>query len=137
MATDTTAKPAVHITSFGVLHAPAPEGNALIVDLRTALRNPHHDPAMRELTGLDAPVRAHVLTTPGARRIVAETVSRALAILQYALPMYAAPLTVHTFCQGGRHRSVAIAEAVAAELRACGIAVQVTHRDVTKPVVQK
>ena len=126
----------VLITSYGVLHAPAPEGDALTVDLRTALRNPHHDPAMRQLTGLDEPVRAHVLATPGAWDIIDRTVSRVLAMLGYAPTGHTAPLPVHTFCQGGRHRSVAIAEAVAAELRDCGITVQVTHRDVTKPVVQ-
>ena len=130
------AIPQVQITSYGVLHAPAPEGNALTVDLRTALRNPHHDPAMRQLTGLDESVRTHVLATPGAWEIIDQTVTRVLALLDYKV-QYAAPLPVHTFCQGGRHRSVAIAEAIAAELRDCGVSVQVTHRDVTEPVVQK
>ncbi len=131
------ANPQVQITSYGVLHAPAPAGNSLTVDLRTALRNPHHDPAMRELTGLDEPVRAHVLATPGARQIIEQTATRVLALLAYHRPGDDGPLLVHTFCQGGRHRSVAIAEAIAAQLRACGISAQVTHRDVTKPVVQK
>ena len=135
--TEPATSPQVQITSYSVLHAPAPEGNALTVDLRTALRNPYHDPAMRQLTGLDEPVRVHVLATPGARQIIEQSATRVLALLAYHRPGDSGPLLVHTFCQGGRHRSVAVAEAVAAQLRECGVSAQVTHRDVTKPVVQK
>ena len=41
-------------------------------------------------------------------------------------------LTVGIGCTGGRHRSVAIAEALAAELRAGGREVNVDHRDVER-----
>ncbi|MGI8313446.1 RapZ C-terminal domain-containing protein [Saccharopolyspora hattusasensis] len=46
--------------------APAPDAD-ITLDARRHLRNPHRDPAMRYLTGLDARVRDHVLATPGAR----------------------------------------------------------------------
>src|SRR5690606_8612731 len=60
------------ITTYGTLHGPAPaDGDALLIDLSEALRNPHANPDMRYRTGLDPEVRAHVLETPGADRIVA------------------------------------------------------------------
>lgn len=128
----------VVITTFGTLHGPAPdEGDALTIDLSNALRNPHHDPQMRYRTGLDPIVRHHVLTTPGADRIVALNVDRIRA-LNTVHTMQVQPLLtrVHIACRGGRHRSVAIAEEVARELRREGIGVEVYHRDINKPVVE-
>ncbi|MEY9904349.1 hypothetical protein ABIA35_000555 [Catenulispora sp. MAP12-49] len=127
----------VVITTFGVLHGEPPEGNALSVDLRTALRNPHDDPGMRFKTGLDAVVFDHVMATPGAMEIVDDTVARVLALFDHVSDPQGLDLPVHVFCKGGRHRSVAIAEATAARLRAQGVPVAVVHRDIDKPVVQK
>lgn len=135
---DSRPHPPTHcvITSFGVLHAPAPEGDAVAVDLRTALRNPHHDPNMRELTGLDEPVSEHVLATPGAEQIITDTVTRVTAILTAYRHTSTRRCDVHVYCQGGRHRSVAVAEAVAARLTDLGFGVEIEHRDITKPVIQ-
>ncbi|MBS2538853.1 hypothetical protein KGQ20_39515 [Catenulispora sp. NF23] len=127
----------IRITTFGVLHGAAPEGDALTVDLRTELRNPHDDPAMRELTGLDERVREHVLATPGARRIVRIAACRVVALDRGWAGSRDRDLLMHVFCQGGRHRSVAIAEAIAVELRAVGYDLEVVHRDIDKPVVRK
>lgn len=127
----------VVITSYGVRHGAAPRPatqRPVQVDLTTALRNPAADPAMIQRTGLDRPVRQHVMATSGARQIV----ERALEETGQAL--LAAPkneLTeVFAYCQGGRHRSVAIAEEIAAALRANGVHTEVEHRDVGKPVLR-
>lgn len=125
----------VAITTYGVLHGAPPEGDMLTVDLSTALRNPHHDPAMREMTGLDKPVRDHVLATPGAREIVERTVGRIEAAMTYHDPRQEM-VEVGVYCKGGRHRSVAIAEEVAVWLRARGIQTEIEHRDISKPVVK-
>lgn len=130
-----SAIPLVSITTYGVLHNDAPRGDALTVDLTRALRNPHHDPAMRYLTGLDKPVREHVLGTEGADEIIRRTVRRVLALIELD-DEACQPVNLHVYCKGGRHRSVAIAEAVAERLRALRIPVQVTHRHITRPVVQ-
>lgn len=125
----------VVITTYGVLHGEPPEGDAVTVDLRRALRNPHEDPAMRYKTGLDPEVRDHVLSTPGADQVITNTVQRILAVLYgWAEPQWRSD--AHIFCKGGRHRSVAIAEAVANRLRSMGIGVEVEHRDINKPVIQ-
>ncbi|MGW9635032.1 RapZ C-terminal domain-containing protein [Nocardiopsis alba] len=125
----------VVIVSYGVRHGAAPRPNTrrpVKVDLTTALRNPADDPRMIQMTGLDAKVRKHVLATPGARRIIEQ------ALEQTGKAMLAAPkgelVEVFTFCQGGRHRSVAVAEELAAALRANGINCEVEHRDIKKPV---
>ncbi|MFB7672224.1 hypothetical protein ACFC26_12490 [Kitasatospora purpeofusca] len=72
----------VEITSYGVLHQDPPSGDALTLDLTTALRNPPEDPAVREVmiasTGLDQVVHDYVLATPGALEIVERTVLRVL-----------------------------------------------------------
>jgi UPF0042 nucleotide-binding protein len=121
----------MHITikTFGVLHGDAPHEDkpVISVDLTEALRNPADDPAMIQLTGLDVKVHNHVLSTPGAAEIVYAALKKILATGQ----------DVHVFCRGGRHRSVAVAEHLAACLRGYGITVDVWHRDIGKPVVRK
>lgn len=117
------------ITTFGILHGPAPRENTPVVavDLTTALRNPADDPGMIYMTGLDAKVRDHVLSTAGAEEIISAAVEQILT----------AGHNAHFWCQGGRHRSVAAAEEAAARLRARGMAVTVVHRDIDKPVLRK
>jgi UPF0042 nucleotide-binding protein len=123
----------IEITSYGVLHGdPPPHEPDVRVDLRTALRNPHQDPAMRLLTGLDPAVSEHVLATPGAQQIVRDTVAQSLAAAGGAHTV-----RVHTLCMGGRHRSVAVAEAIGASLRAAGVRVRVEHWHVGRAVVQR
>lgn len=124
----------VVITTYGILHGAPPAGDLLTVDLANRLRNPHHDPQMKFKTGLDDDVRDHVLATPGADEIIDRTLDR---IESSRVTMHGELTEVGIYCKGGRHRSVAIAEAVATELRARGIRTEVEHRDIDKPVVQK
>ncbi|MEV7011951.1 RNase adapter RapZ [Streptosporangium sp. NPDC051022] len=127
----------VVVTSFGYGHPLDPPTADITFDVRTSLRNPHHDPAMRELNGLDAVVREHVLTTVGA----GDTVRALASAATHLLPVYdrpgGRPIQVAIGCVGGRHRSVALAEAVADLLRRTQVSAAVTHRDITKPVIQK
>ncbi|WP_371781714.1 RapZ C-terminal domain-containing protein [Streptosporangium subroseum] len=129
------------VASFGYGHAAAPVAD-LTLDTRRHLRNPHRDPAMRYLTGLDDVVRRHVLDTPGAGNQIKHAVAfvRDLLADLANLPDVAdAPprlVAVAVGCVGGRHRSVALAEAIAAQLHAHGVAVEVSHRDKDKGVIQ-
>src|SRR5690606_19528244 len=93
----------VVITTFGTLHGPVPaEGDALLVDLSNALRNPHANPDMRYRTGLDPMVRHHVLTTPGADRVVALNVDRIRALVTvHTLQVQPSLTRVHIACRGG------------------------------------
>lgn len=123
----------IRVTSFGYGHAPAPDAD-ITLDTRRHLRNPHRDPTMREMTGLDARVRDHVLATPGARNLIGHATAMAFDLIN---DVAGQPVTVAVGCVGGRHRSVALAEEIATELRAEGLAVVIDHRDVDQPVIQR
>ncbi|WP_158920639.1 RNase adapter RapZ [Streptomyces sp. NBRC 109706] len=128
----------VLIETIGTLHSSKrPSGDHLYFDLSDKLRNPHHDPKMRELTGLDRRVRDHVLSTPGAMQIVERIAEQARAVLAGYSDRRRRLVRVTVACRGGRHRSVAVAEEVARYLRTEGIGVEVDHRDIKKPVVQR
>lgn len=124
---------AIEIVSFGYLHAPAPEAD-VVLDLRRAFRDPHVDPAMRQLTGRDKLVRRTVLRTPGVRQLLRATTRQVQA---YAAGPSAERIVIGSGCAGGRHRSVVVAEKLARRLRRRGHTVTVTHRDLHQPVVQR
>jgi RNase adapter protein RapZ len=95
------------------------------------LPNPHWVASLRRWTGRHAPVARYVLGAPAARRFLTLT----SALLEFLIPQYIAEgktyLTVAIGCTGGRHRSVAITEALAKRLRRMkGVRIRVTHRDI-------
>lgn len=123
----------VTITTFGVLHGDPPAAvDPVTVDLTEALRNPASDPAMIEMTGLDARVRDHVMATPGADVIRGQV----LADIEEKLDGGDVHVHALVFCRGGRHRSVAMGEEIRDALAARGADVRVVHRDVEKAVVR-
>ena len=119
----------VTILSFGHKYG-MPEAD-VVFDAR-CLENPNWVPELRPLSGLDAPVCEFVFAHPESR----ELLERAAAFLRCQLRLSerhgAAELTVAVGCTGGRHRSVAVAEALAGELRQEGCAVLVQHRDILR-----
>lgn len=119
----------VTILSFGHKYG-MPEAD-VVFDAR-CLENPYWVPELRPLSGLDAPVCEFVFAHPESR----ELLERAAAFLRCQLRLSerhgAAELTVAVGCTGGRHRSVAVAEALAGELRQDGCAVLVQHRDILR-----
>jgi UPF0042 nucleotide-binding protein len=106
-----------------------PSDADLVFDVRF-LKNPHFVPALRPLTGLNAKVAKYVLGEPPAKRFM----ELAKTMLRFLLPHYIAEgktyLTVAIGCTGGRHRSVAIAEALGRALRRTrGVQLRVRHRE--------
>jgi UPF0042 nucleotide-binding protein len=118
------------IQSFGYKHG-LPLDVDVVLDCRF-LPNPHWVDELRPLTGLDEPVRDYVLGQPATGAFLTE-LQRLLGLL---LPAYVREgksyLTIAFGCTGGRHRSVAIAEAVAGELRRRGFEPTVSHRDIDR-----
>jgi UPF0042 nucleotide-binding protein len=118
------------VSSFGYKHG-APRDADLVMDCRF-LPNPHWVDELRPLSGRDAPVRDHVLGSDLAKGFL-ECLDEMLVLL---LPAFVGEgrsyLTLAFGCTGGRHRSVAIAEAVAGSLRERGQDPVVTHRDVDR-----
>jgi RNase adapter protein RapZ len=99
------------IVSFGFKYG-TPVDADVVLDVRF-LDNPYFVPELKKLSGLDEPVSRHVLGSPEA----VEFLKRFSALLEYVMPRYEREgksyLTIAIGCTGGRHRSVAIAEALA------------------------
>jgi RNase adapter protein RapZ len=124
-------KIAVTFGSFGHKHGPARDAD-LVLDVRF-LPNPHWEPDLRPLTGFDRRIIEYV----GKDGRLKEFYDRILPLLEYLLPQYVAEgkahLVVAIGCTGGRHRSVVIAEDLAAHFRDDGrYFVEVQHRDVDR-----
>ncbi|MDT8279064.1 MAG: RNase adapter RapZ [Erythrobacter sp.] len=115
------------LSSFGFARGMPPLAD-LVFDMRF-LDNPHWVPGLRELTGQDAAVGAHIETDPA----FADAFARIRDLLLLLLPRYQAqgkPYVHVAFgCTGGRHRSVYTAERMAESLRAAGFSPTVRHRN--------
>ncbi|MCI2423971.1 ATPase [Saccharopolyspora sp. K220] len=119
------------VASFGYGHGPAPLAD-VTVDVRRRLRNPHHNPAMRYLTGRDPVVREHVLATPGARGLIHHAVDTIHDLIR---DTNGEPVVWAVGCVGGRHRSYVLAAEITAVLVDLGIAAVVEHRDIDRDVL--
>ena len=101
----------------------------LVFDVRF-LKNPHYDPKLKPMTGVDPEVVAFIATDPDFEPFM----GRLEGLIGPLLPRFDAEgksyLTVAVGCTGGRHRSVAIAERLADWLRGAGRSVTLSHRDV-------
>ncbi|MBF0687469.1 MAG: RNase adapter RapZ [Cellulomonas sp.] len=102
-----------------------------VVDVRF-LSNPYWITELRHLSGRDAPVRDYVLGLPGAVTFVDRYVDALEPVLAGYLHEEKRYATIAVGCTGGKHRSVAISEAIGARLRDRGHRVQVTARDLGK-----
>lgn len=119
------------VVSFSYGHG-LPREADLVFDVRF-LRNPHYDPALKDLTGCDPEVGAHIEEDPAFERFF-DTLRKMLGDL---LPRFEEEgktyLTVALGCTGGRHRSVYVAERLAAWLSGIGRKVHLRHRDLGRP----
>ncbi len=118
----------VFVTSFAYRNG-LPREADLVFDARF-LANPHYVDALRPLTGRDRAVADHIAADP-VYAVFFDSVTGLLAPL---LPRFAAEgksyLTVAVGCTGGRHRSVLVAERLAAWLREGGARVELRHREI-------
>ena len=117
--------------SFGFKHG-LPLDADIVMDVRF-LPNPHWDEELRPLTGHD-PARARLRARASGGARVPRRASRSCspAAARATRPEGKSYLTIAIGCTGGRHRSVAVAEELAARLRARGIAVRTGHRDIAR-----
>src|SRR5690606_5557116 len=117
----------VTVSSFGFARGMPPVAD-LVFDMRF-LDNPHWDPELRELTGIDEGVGAHIEQDPSFASVFA----RVRDLLLGLLPRYAAQgktyVNIAFGCTGGRHRSVFMAERIAEALREGGFSPTVLHRN--------
>ena len=117
----------INVISFGFKYG-LPLDADHVVDVRF-LANPYWISELRHLTGRDEPVRDYVLGLDGARVFVERYVEALEPVLAGYLHEDKRYATIAVGCTGGKHRSVAIAEALAGALRERGHRVVATHRD--------
>lgn len=121
------------VISFGFKHG-LPLDADVVLDVRF-LPNPHWVEGLRELTGLDEPVRAYVLDHDATDDVL----GRFKDLLAVLLPGYQTEgrhyLTIALGCTGGRHRSVVLAEEIGAFINDKGFSAKVIHRDVERAPV--
>lgn len=87
-----------------------------VIDARM-LPNPHYDPALRPLTGRDAPVIEFMNAQELVQRFFADVSEFLARWLPEVVIEHRAYLTVAVGCTGGKHRSVYLAERLAATFR--------------------
>jgi RNase adapter protein RapZ len=117
----------VSVVSFGYKYG-LPVDADIVADCRF-LPNPHWVEELAPLTGQDAPVRDYVLSQPGAKKFLdafVEAMRAAIAGFEREGKRF---VTLAVGCTGGKHRSVAMAEQLAARLAETGVGIQVVHRD--------
>ena len=115
------------VMSFGFKYG-IPVDADVVLDARF-LPNPHWVEDLREHTGLDSDVREYVLDAPAADSFLTEAVRLLDIMADGYLREGKRYVTVAVGCTGGKHRSVALAEEVAARLGAQDIESVVVHRD--------
>jgi UPF0042 nucleotide-binding protein len=119
----------VTVLSFGFKHG-IPVDSDLLFDVRF-LPNPHFVPELRPHTGRDPEVVRYLDRSDATHEFLEHT----LNLLKFLVPQYVhegkAYLTIGIGCTGGRHRSVAISEALKKGLSGIpGVRVRVKHRDI-------
>ena len=126
-ATQEMREPTLSILSFGYARG-VPRGADLVFDMRF-LRNPHWEDALRPGTGKDQDVSEYIAADPAYDEAMRSIESLLLLLLPRYREQGKAYVTIGFGCTGGRHRSVHVAQRVAARLRNEGFSPTVRHRD--------
>ena len=115
------------VVSFGFKYG-IPVDADLVADMRF-LPNPHWVPELRHLSGRDRAVADYVKNRPEAKEFVEQYVGLIETVAEGYLREGKRFMTVAIGCTGGKHRSVAMTEEIAARLRARGLDARPMHRD--------
>jgi len=120
----------VRVVSFGFKYG-LPREADMVFDARF-LPNPYFKPELRGKDGRDEAVSSYLEQQAGYR----EFAERVEDLLEFVMPRFVGEgksyFTLGIGCTGGRHRSVALAERLAAWLRTAGYQATVTHRDLDR-----
>lgn len=123
---DTLRTLRINLVSFGFKYG-VPKEADLVFDVRF-LPNPYFVETLRPLSGLDSAIADYVFEQENAK----EYLERLFSFLEFSLPFYNTEgryrLSIGIGCTGGRHRSVALAEALGAMLKKTEFSVTIEHR---------
>lgn len=122
----------IDIMSFGFKFG-VPSDADLVFDVR-CLKNPFYVKELRPLTGNDERVKKFVFEQESSIGLL----DRQMNLLDFSLPLYLregkSHLTIAYGCTGGKHRSVAFANAMYSHINGQGYTVSLHHRDITREV---
>nr|WP_049793874.1 RNase adapter RapZ [Hoyosella subflava] len=123
-----TRKVKIAVLSFGFKYG-LPIDVDMVLDVRF-LPNPHWIPELRPFTGRDDGVREYVLSQPGAGEFLKTLRDLLTPVLKGYRTEGKRYMTIGVGCTGGKHRSVAMTEAIAQILSEDdGVTVRTRHRD--------
>ncbi|RYC13761.1 RNase adapter RapZ [Nocardioides zhouii] len=117
----------VTVISFGFKYG-IPVDADWVADMRF-LPNPHWVPELRPQNGRDSAVADYVLSQPGASTFLEQYLPVLGTVAEGYVREGKRFMQVAVGCTGGKHRSVAMTEAIAARLRDGGYDVRTAHRD--------
>lgn len=129
-APPTGAALALSVQSFSYKRG-LPRGVDMVFDCRF-LANPHWDPALREHDGRNPAVAAHVEGDPRFADFFARVHGLVESLLDAFVDEGKTSLTIAFGCTGGKHRSVTLAEKLAATLAQQGWRVSKRHRELER-----
>lgn len=121
---------AVTVESFSYKRG-LPRGSDLVMDCRF-LNNPHWEPELRAKNGTDAAVADFVEADENYAPFFGKLVDMAMFLLPAYRREGKAHLSLAVGCTGGKHRSVAVAEALGKALANKGWQVSIRHRDLER-----
>ena len=127
-ATEDGGRMSVQILSFGYKYGLPFEAD-LVMDVRF-LPNPYFVEGLKDLDGCNPEVIEWVLRWPAVREFLTDYSQLVLKLLPSYVEEGKRYLTIAIGCTGGKHRSVVIAEQIAARLRQDNYYVSVFHRDI-------
>jgi UPF0042 nucleotide-binding protein len=125
--TEHTTSLKVTVVSFGFKYG-IPVDADLLADMRF-LPNPHWVPELRHLSGRDSEVAAYVKERPEAKEFLEKYIGLVETVGEGYLREGKRFMTIAVGCTGGKHRSVAMTEEIAARLRERGMDARPMHRD--------
>jgi len=117
----------IQVLSFGFKYGLPFEAD-LVMDVRF-LPNPHFVEELRNLNGCSPDVRSWVLQWSASREFIQDYTTLLLRLIPQYLQEGKRYLTIAVGCTGGKHRSVVIAQEIAAALKEKQYYVKVFHRD--------
>ncbi|WP_395340612.1 RNase adapter RapZ [Ningiella sp. W23] len=123
--------------SFGFKYG-LPKDADYVFDVRF-LPNPHWDPDLRPLTGLDSPVEVFLAGQPLVMKFIWQVQNLITTWLPHLERNNRSYVTIAIGCTGGQHRSVFVAQSLSETFKATHGDVQVKHRELKlhKPTEQK
>ena len=116
--------------SFGFKYG-VPNDIDFVFDARF-LPNPHWEPDLRALTGLDLPVKEFFSAQPIVNKFVFQVNNFMSTWLPHLERNNRSYLTIAIGCTGGKHRSVYIAETLSEQFRSRGKNVKTRHREMSR-----